>query len=59
MGEQSDKIIWGEDCQSCGMPLLKTHGHPVNCTECGGTAKQFSDATDEERMAEGWTSRAV
>ena len=54
MGEIADRMINGEDCQSCGQPLLKEHLHPVDCTDCGGTAKLVADATDEERRAAGW-----
>lgn len=54
MGECADRMINGEDCQECGQSLLKDHGYAVSCTDCGGNAKLFVDATDKEREKNGW-----
>ncbi len=54
MGEQADLILNGEDCQECGQALLVSHGYPVTCKDCGGTARLCVDASDEELKAAGW-----
>jgi len=55
MGELAEAILDGLNCDCCGMPFLKEHGVPTTCTDCGGSGKLFTDATDEERRVAGWS----
>ena len=54
MGEQADYMINGDDCQECGQTFLRSYGHPVTCTECGGEGKLLCNASEEEAIKAGW-----
>jgi len=38
MGEQADYMIYGQDCQHCGVPFEdgEEPGYPRTCKGCGG-----------------------
>jgi DNA-directed RNA polymerase subunit RPC12/RpoP len=41
-------------CALCGQPFLEDYGYPLACEDCGGDGVLFKDATDAEKIANGW-----
>lgn len=57
MGEYAEYMINGDDCQECGQTFLKSYGHPMTCTDCGGKGKLLCDATDDQAEKSGFKKR--
>jgi len=59
VGDVIDQQENGEICQCCGQWLLEDHGYYVTCTDCGGEAELFVNASDEDKIKNGWVEKGV